>query len=575
MEKEIILRGTVLTEGVVLGKTCLYREDILQASPRHNIDAENVQKELERFHKGIAATTEDLKETYNKVIKKLGPLEAEIFTAHILILEDKAFNGQISAFIKNDFINTEYAIIKTIEYFEGKFKALPEDYFRERIQDIKDLSKRLIINLGMKHSGFLCSYDCGHVSPIISSELITPSLISGLETKNVSAILAEKGSRVSHGSILARAMGVPAMIGVEGLMSRVGCGTDILVDADAGKIFINPSERTRKKYENRLNRVAEFAKKFPGGRVLTKDGTEIKLFSNAGTVADIVNAARHDVLDVGLFRTEFLFLERDREPTIDEQVKIYRNIIDSTQGVVTFRLLDIGGDKILDFLALPKQDNPNLGLRGVRIYDLYPEIISNQIKALLIAKGQKPVKIMVPMVSTLQEFRNVKEKILEKLKELGRKRSDISGDNLKIGCMIEVPSAVYLIQYLAEEADFLSVGTNDLIQYLMGADRGNAHLIDLSNPLQPAVLKALDQIIKNTRKIKKELVVCGEMASDPELARILVGCGFRALSVNPNSLEKIGEVLSASTILGLKRKYSRLFDMKTLELVVGAVGKHH
>ena len=370
-------------------------------------------------------------------------------------------------------------------------------------------------------------------------------------------------------------MGVPTIIGVEGLMAHVGCGTEILVDADTGKVFINPSEKTRKKYESRLKKVAEFAKKFPGGRVLTKDGTEIKFFANAGTAADIVNAARHDVLDVGLFRTEFLFLERDKEPTIDEQAKIYRNIIDSTQGVVTFRLLDIGGDKILDFLALPKQDNPNLGLRGVRIDDLYPEIISNQIKALLIAKGKKPVKIMVPMVSTLQEFRKVKQNILDELRELGRKRPDISGDNLKIGCMIEVPSAVYRIEYLAEEADFLSVGTNDLIQYLMGADRGNAHLIDLSNPLQPAVLKALDQIIKSTRKIKKELVVCGEMASDPELASILVGCGFRALSVNPNSLEKIGEVLSGSTILGLKRKYCRLFDMKTLELVVGAVGKHH
>ena len=575
MEKEIILQGIVLTEGVVLGKTCLYREDVLQASPRHNIDAEDVPDEMERFHKGIAATKEDLEDTYNKVIKKLGPLEAEIFTAHILILEDKAFNGQISAFIKNDLINTEYAIIKTIEFFEEKFKALPEDYFRERIQDIRDLSKRLIINLGMKHSGFLCSYDCGHVSPVISSEFITPSLISGLETKNVSAILAEKGSKVSHGSILARAMGVPAIIGVEGLMSYVGCGTEILVDADAGKVFINPSEKTQKKYGARLHKVVEFAKKFPGGRVLTRDGTEIKLFANAGTVADIVNAARHDVLDVGLFRTEFLFLERNQEPSIDEQAKIYRNIIDSTHGVVTFRLLDIGGDKILDFLTLPKQDNPNLGLRGVRIYDLYPEIISNQIKALLIAKGRKPVKIMVPMVSTLQEFRGVKENILEKLKELVRKHHDISGDNLQIGCMIEVPSAVYLIQYLADEADFLSVGTNDLIQYLMGADRGNAHLVDLSNPLQPAVLKALDQIIRSTRKIKKELVVCGEMASDPELAKLLVGCGFRALSVNPNSLEKIGEILASSTILGLKRKYSRLFDMKTLELIVGAVEKHH
>jgi phosphoenolpyruvate-protein phosphotransferase (PTS system enzyme I) len=572
MEKEILLQGTPLTEGVVAGKICLYQEDVLQASPRHNIEAADVPVEIERFQRGIAATKKDLQETYDKVIKKLGPVEAEIFTAHIMILEDKAFNGQIAYFIKKDLVNTEYAVIKAIEFFEEKFRALPEDYFRERIQDISDLSKRLIRNLGLKHTGLLCAADCGHVSPVISSEIITPTLIAGLENRKIAAILSEKGSKVSHGSILARALGLPAVIGVDGLMGYVGCGTDVLVDADSGKVFINPSEKTFRKYESKLKKIAEEIRMFPGGVVRTKDGTGIRLFANAGTAADITNAAKHGVADIGLFRTEFLFLEKEKEPTVEEQAAIYRNIIESTAGTVTFRLLDIGGDKILDFLRLPEQDNPNLGLRGVRIYDMYPEIISNQIKALLIAKGGRPVKIMVPMVSTLQEFRKAKALIILKARELA-KRHGVTLDNLKIGCMVEVPSAVYLIEYLAEEADFLSVGTNDLIQYLMGTDRGNAYLTDLSNPLQPAVLKALSQIVQHIRGMKKELVVCGEMASDPELAKLLIGCGYRALSVNPNSIEKIGWALSGSTITRLKSNYARVLNMKTLELVSGAIGK--
>lgn len=572
MDKEILLKGTPLTEGVVLGKTCLYQEDVLQASPRHNIEAADVPAELKRFERGIEATKKDLKETYEKVIAKLGPVEAEIFKAHILILEDKAFNGQIAYYIKKDLVNTEYAVIKAIEFFEEKFRALPEDYFRERIQDISDLSKRLIKNLGLKHTGFLCSADCGHISPVISSEIITPTLIAGLENKTVAAILSEKGSKVSHGSILARAMGVPSVIGVDGLMGYVGCGTSVLIDADTGRVYINPSDKTLKKYEGRLKKVVEENKRFAGGVARTKDGTEVRLFANAGTSADIANAVKHGVADVGLFRTEFLFLEKESEPTVEEQAEIYRKIIESTPGTVTFRLLDIGGDKILDFLKLPEQDNPNLGLRGVRIYDMYPEIISNQIKALLIAKGSRAVKIMVPMISTLQEFRKAKALVILKARELSKKHG-VTLDNLRIGCMVEVPSAVYIIEYLAEEADFLSVGTNDLIQYLMGTDRGNAYLSDLSNPLQPAVIKALNQIVRSMRGIRKELVVCGEMASDPELAKLLVGCGYRELSVNPASIEKVGEALAGSTIARLRKEYSKVQNMKTLELIAGAVGK--
>lgn len=549
------LKGTIIAQGITLGRACLYQEDLLEAAPRLSILEDKVEEERKRLLKAVTKTIEDLRKVYEQVSRSLSAMEAEIFNAHIMILSDSSFIKKIEKYIFEEKVNAEAAILKSIKLYEKQFKMLPDDYLRERIQDINDIARRLLRNLGVEHKGFMCACPKDEQVVVVADDL-TPSLITGLDHKPVAAIVTERGSTISHGAILARALGVPAMIGVNDLISNISCGTTVLIDADKGDLYLSPDSETISRYGDLLNKPITVEKKYGLGYVSTKDGARIQLAANAGSVADIDSAQKHGLKDVGLFRTEFIFLGRQEEPDIKEQVEIYAKIINSTDGTVTFRLLDIGGDKLLGYLPLPKQDNPNLGLRGVRIYDKYPDIIANQIKALLMAKGEKPMRIMVPMISTLEEFRQTRERIYRIAK-----RDD---SNLKVGCMIEVPSALYIIKDLVDEADFLSIGTNDLIQYLMGTDRCNLHLSEYLEPLQPAVLKVLDSIIKETGESGKEISVCGEMAGDPGMARILVGLGYRHLSLNPHLIDKVGEVIGQNTLEGLEKEARELLKVKTL-----------
>ncbi|MBU0567538.1 phosphoenolpyruvate--protein phosphotransferase [bacterium] len=560
------LKGTVIAQGIALGRTCLYQEDLLEAAPRLSILEDKVEEERKRLLKAVTKTIEDLRKVSEQVSKSLSAMEAEIFNAHIMILENSSFIKKIEKYISEEKVNAEAAILQSIKLYEKQFKMLPDDYIRERIQDINDIAKRLLRNLGVEHKGFMCACPKDE-QVIVVAEDLTPSLITGLDHKPVAAIVTERGSKISHGAILARALGVPAMIGVKDLIKNISCGTTLLVDADKGDLYLSPDPETISNYSGLLNKPTIIEKRYDLGYASTKDGARIQLAANAGSVADINNAQKHGLKDVGLFRTEFVFLARENEPDIKEQVEIYAEIIDSTDGTVTFRLLDIGGDKLLGYLPLPKQDNPNLGLRGVRIYDKYPRIIANQIKALLMAKGEKPMRIMIPMVSTLEEFRQTKEKIYKIAK-----RGD---NNLKVGCMIEVPSALYIIKDLVDEADFLSIGTNDLIQYLMGTDRSNIHLSEYLEPFQPAMLKVLDGIIKETKESGKEISVCGEMAGDPGMARILVGLGYKHLSLNPYLIDKVGEVIGQDTLEDLEKEVREILKIKTLAGIKQILSKNN
>lgn len=561
-----ILKGAVLAEGIAIGKVCLYEEDILEASPEYDISANEAAEEKKRFMAAIEGTKKELSIIYEQAYRNLGAIEAEVFSAHLMILEDVGFAGEIERRISEDLINSESAILKTLKVYEDKFKALPSHYFQERIQDIEDIARRLISNLGLKHEGFMCA-SCHGKPAIVAAENLTSSLVSGLYNKKVGGIAVQRGSAISHAAILARAMGIPVLINVENLIPHLGCGTDVIIDAINGQFIISPDGEQSANYAVKLEHILEHENRYTRGYAETKDGERVKFLANAGNKADIDHAKSHNIRDIGLFRTEFLFLERDKEPAIEEQISIYKKIIESANGVVTFRLLDIGGDKIIEFLSLPKQENPSLGLRGARIYDIYPEIIDHQIEALLIAKGKKPVNILVPMISTVQEFLSVKKKIYSALQTL-KTSHDIDESNLKIGCMIEVPSAVYLLNYLAEEADFLSIGTNDLIQYIMGVDRNNTRLGELASPFQPAVIKVLSVIAESIKKFNKEVVVCGEIASDPEMARILVGFGYRNLSINVHNIEHIGDAIHSHSLHEHENKSHSLLSMKTLANVV-------
>jgi phosphotransferase system enzyme I (PtsI) len=563
--KSVILKGEALSEGVAYGVTCLYKEDIFDVVPRRSIEADEVAPEQERYAQAIASTRADLQKDRNTVASTISKLEADIFNAHILILEDPSFTEEIKNVIALERINAEYAILKVVQSYEEKFKALPNEYFRERIQDVNDIARRLVRNLGVKHSAPLCATCLAGKPGIMAAQLLSASFIAGLYDRAVSGIAAEVGSPASHGAILAKAMGVPVVINIPGLLGRLACGASMLVDGDKGLVVIDPDEETLKRYQPQLRRVEE--KKYSAGFLQTKDGTRINVSANAGSLNGVKIATANNVSDIGLFRTEFAFLEKSTEPGIEAQIETYRAVMNASPGTVTFRLLDIGGDKIVDFLQFPQQDNPNLGLRGARVYEEYPHLISNQIEALLRAKNHRPMKLLVPMVSTLKEFRRTKELIYKKLDEL-KDKHNIVVNNLQIGCMIEVPAAVYTLPSLYEEADFLSIGTNDLIQYIMGVDRNNTHLGDLSSPFQPAVLKVLAEIIRAVSAGDKEVVVCGEIASDPLMAQVLVGLGYKNLSINIHRLTAVGDALSALPLKALQEHAQNLLTLPTLERVL-------
>ena len=560
--EEIILKGDVLNDGIAFGKVCLFQEDLIEASPKYKISQLALIEEKTRLKNAMNETKRELKESYERVSKFISKAEAEVFNAHILMVEDPSFLEKIFGYIEHELINAEFAVQKTLENYEQRFQSISNDYIKERAQDIREIGKKIIRNMGMKHEQFMCS-NCHTKPSIIAAKVLSPSLIAELYNKNVAGIITEVGSQTSHGAILAKSMGIACLINVPNVLDYLGCGKEALIDAEKGELYINPSDETLKRFSPMIGK--EQTEKYKSGFLLTKDNVKVNLFANAGSLADVKHAKEHSIRSVGLFRTEFLFLERKTEPSVPEQVEIYKKVMDEAEGTVTFRLLDIGGDKFIDFISLPTQENPGLGLRGSRIYQLYPNIISNQIEALLLAKDSRPMNILIPMVSTVTEFLNTKKLILRKLKQLNT-RNAIVENNLKIGCMIEVPSAVYLAQYLAQEADFLSIGTNDLIQYIMGVDRENAHLGDLLNPMQPAIIRVLDAIIKQAGPLGKKITVCGEVASDPKMVKVLFGLGYRNLSINLHRIEKIGDALAESTSSEMIELAKNLLQTRAMEI---------
>ncbi|MBI4678632.1 MAG: phosphoenolpyruvate--protein phosphotransferase [Elusimicrobia bacterium] len=553
-----VLKGTVLTEGVALGGACLYREDILAAAPKRDISKDETAAERKRLQAAIEATKRDLAETFAKAARALSPTEASIFKVHSMILEDPSFIEPMERGISEGLVNAESSIVSSLADYEKQFRKLPNEYFKERIQDLHDIASRMMRHLGLTHAGFRCR--CQRRDPaVLVADLLTASVFSGLSDKPLAGIIAEAGSKISHGAILAKTLGVPAMTEVRGILGQVGCGTRILIDASKGEVILDPDPETLASRAPGRRLAAGTAKARDRSSIATKDGTRIRLSANAGTIADVAHARERGIKDIGLLRTEAFFLGRAQEPSFDEQVDAYRKVMAATDGAVTFRLLDIGGDKLISYLQFPKEENPNLGLKGMRVYEEYPELIATQFRALLTAGLGRPLRIMVPMVSTLDEFHRAKARIAAALKRLDRVPSCLS-----VGCMVEVPSAVYVVGDLAEEADFLSVGTNDLIQYVMGADRMNAKLAEFHDPLQPAVLKVLRDISAGAAPAGKELSVCGEIASDPSVARVLVGLGYRHLSVNPHQADKLEAALAESTVGEIEDLARGLLRSKTL-----------
>jgi len=537
MEKEIakrFLKGIPASPGIVIGKACVF-QDILYLVERRNLEEGHAEQEIARLKQAIRGVIDELIKDNLRVSQEIGKREAGIFLAHVAILEDPYFISQIFQDIRENGINAEASVLRQIDEFKKIFEKMDDPYIKSRAQDLSDIGRRVIQKLMPQHSN-----GCDLTEPVIivASEL-TPSDTVRLDREKVLAFATESGGKDSHAAILARSFGIPAVVGLEGLITKVKKGDLLIVDGDMGLLMINPPEeviqnyhdlqKKREIYRSELKKIIPLPSK-------TLDGHEIRLWANIGSLADLEYALYFGTHGIGLFRTELPFLVWRRFLSEDEQFSLYQKVVLMGSGKeVTIRTLDFGGDKFFEDGKSQREKNPFLGYRSIRVFLKEKDLFKQQLRAILRASAYGQVKILFPMISSIEEVRQVRE-LFEITKIELRKEGISFNEKIPFGIMIEVPSVAIIVDQLINEVDFLSIGTNDLIQYTLAVDRDNELVNSLYQPLNPAVLRLIQTITEVAKKTNKPLTLCGEMAGDPKYIPLLVGLGLTDLSMNPYSL---------------------------------------
>ena len=531
-------------------------------------DSSDRRAELKAFREALASVRSDIQQVAENLEEELGPEDRALFGVYLSILDDSALGGEVAALIKAG----EWAqgalsqvMLRHIRHFE----RMEHSYLRERAVDVRDLGTRV---LGYLQDANRQEVDYPDATVLVAEEL-TASALGEIPREKLVGIVSMRGSANSHTAILARAMGIPAVVGVEDLPLKQLPDRQLVVDGYNGRVYVNPHPDLLSRFEGLLAEdEALFEELAPLAEqpAATSDGHAVPLWVNTGVAADVQRAREFGAEGVGLYRTEVSFLLRDRFPSEEEQRQLYREQLEALHpSPVTMRTLDIGGDKALPYFPI-EESNPFLGWRGIRVTLDHPEIFLTQIRAMLKAnEGLDNLRILLPMVTAIDELRSARELIL-------RCHSEVMSEGFSaalppIGVMIEVPAAVYLAGPLAEEADFLSVGSNDLTQYLLAVDRGNARVADLYQALHPAVLAALRDIIDAAHQRDKSVSICGELAGDPRAAPLLVAMGFDQLSMNAGSLSVIKRVLSAFSRDELSQLMATLRPLRSAQEVVSAL----
>ena len=553
----LLLQGTPAYPGVVSGSPNIIDSQFGFADvfDECNIDPD---AELQRLDEALRKTRVQTLYLEKKVADRLTPEDAAIFHTHLMILEDRGFIERLRDLIE-DHHSAPYALKKVIGGYLKAFEGMEDAYLRERAADMEDIGRRLLANLVGKNPSGLHLHQRG----ILVAKRLLPSDMAVLEHDKILGMIIESHEANSHSVIMARALGIPALIGVKGAVTRIEPDTALILDANSGSVYLNPSPAIREEYrrleEDRQQELEQLSA-LRNRPARTQDGTRITLRANIGLVSDVVIANSHGAEGVGLYRTEFPYMARSTFPDRDEQYQLYRKVVEDFAGqTVTIRTLDIGGDKALPYFDVPPEDNPFMGWRSVRVSLDHRDIFQTQIEAILMAAKHGPVRLLFPMISNLEEIRQCRQVIeaaVHHLKEEGLSFNSA----VPIGAMIEVPAAIHLAPYLAREVDFFALGTNDLIQYLLAADRSNPRVQNYYEPLHPAVLMSLKHLSDTARAHQVDLCVCGEMAADPAGLLALMGLKIREFS------------LSAPCIPRLKRFISRV-DLARAEELAEAILK--
>ena len=543
-----IFEGKSVFGGIAIGKIRVYQKNQQQVK-RYKV--EDTEQEVSRYRNAKEKAIQELQELYDKALREIGQANAAIFEVHQMMLEDDDYNDSVENMIRMEQINAEYAVAVTGDNFSEMFASMVDEYMKGRAADVKDISERVLATL---HG--TSAVDLTEDEPvIIVSDDLAPSETVQMDKSKVLSFVTEHGSLNSHTAILARTMGIPALVGTNLPVLSSLDGKFAIVDGASGKFYVEPEEDVLQEMEKKRQTYVEqkeLLETLKGKENVTLDGQKVKLYANIGDSKDLATVLQNDAEGIGLFRSEFIYLERDTFPTEEEQFLIYKQVVQTLAGKkVIIRTLDIGADKTCDYFEMDEEENPAMGCRAIRICLTRPEIFKVQLRALFRASAYGNLAIMYPMITSMEEVQRIKAIVEEVKRELSAE-GIIYGD-VEQGIMIETPAAVMMSDELANAVDFFSIGTNDLTQYTLAIDRQNPKLDEFYNPHHPAVLRMIRMVVENAHKAGIWAGICGELGADTELTQEFLAMGVDELSVSPARILPIRKIIRQTNVKEYKK----------------------
>ena len=558
--KNNLIKGIPASPGIAIGKAFLYKENNLEILEKSTLSKE---EELGRLIKGREVAKKQLEEIKENTLQKLGKDKADIFEGHITLLEDEELFSEIDSKISEKKCSAEFALSEAIEEYANMLANLEDAYFKERAGDLRDIGKRWLYGIMNVQVADLSKLE---PETIIVARELNPSDTAQINLENVLAFVTEIGGKTAHSSIMARSLELPAVVGVGAVLEDLEDNQIIIVDALNGEVIVNPDEETlkiyREKRENFLKEKEEL-KALKDKEAISKDGTKVDVWGNIGSPNDLKGIISNGGFGIGLYRTEFLFMEKDSFPTEDEQFEAYKIVAEGLKGYpVTIRTMDIGGDKSLPYMELPQEENPFLGWRAIRVCLDRQEILKTQFRALLRASKYGQIKIMLPMIMDIEEIRKAKA-IFENCKNELREEGIEFDEKIMLGIMVETPAVAFRAKYFAKECDFFSIGTNDLTQYTLAVDRGNEKIANLYDTYNPAVLQAIKMLIDGAHEGGIKISMCGEFAGDENAVAILFGMGLDSFSMSGISIPRVKRILMKLDKKECEKLVERVLELST------------